>query len=490
MGGALKGYIRFLNISFLLLLVFSLYNKRNFLHSEITTSIEHFNSNFDEKIYTLKNEINFLDKTRKQLQIPEYKTKGRIKYFKVNDYGVYFDTATVMPETYEYYDIGEGKAHLNKRFDDSLIGVVYNKVRKVETTKLYEENADVYRGRGDIVFVDIFEEKWADVLQNSMLSKSFFKNTKSVSRDNIEFILYDSYVDRIYGLSMFSIVIPVYEMIGNREFLRGIWYFDFNNKFFMSDLERLKSKLHLDILIMDSKDKLVTSTDPKLLFKNVNLNDYYIYPLNKTNYKILVKRISLRNLLDYQEIVFILLIFILRVYLLKRERLEKEVNSLKIAERVRSHMMMRDSLTKLYNRYFVEKILTYPIYDCGVALIDIDYFKSINDNYGHDKGDHVLRGISNIIKLLGGRNVHGIRWGGEEFLILFKDTNRYELLKKLELIQISIKKLDLLEERSITASIGAVIMDIDSKEKLYEAISESDKNLYKAKSAGRDKIVM
>ncbi|MGL5624842.1 hypothetical protein, partial [Cetobacterium sp.] len=116
----MKSYIRFLKILFLLLLAFSMYNKSRFLRSEIKTSIGYFNSSFDEKIYILKNEVNFLEKTKKNLEVPKYKVMGRIKYFEVNGYGVYFDTAVVMPKTYEYYDIGSGRESLNKKFNNSF----------------------------------------------------------------------------------------------------------------------------------------------------------------------------------------------------------------------------------------------------------------------------------------------------------------------------------------------------------------------------------
>lgn len=59
------------------------------------------------------------------------------------------------------------------------------------------------------------------------------------------------------------------------------------------------------------------------------------------------------------------------------------------------------------------------------------------------------------------------------FFVLFKDTDRYKLLRKLELIQVSIKKLRIVENRVVTVSIGALIDDIDSKEALYKAVSES-----------------
>ncbi|WP_047394982.1 diguanylate cyclase domain-containing protein [Cetobacterium sp. ZOR0034] len=76
-----------------------------------------------------------------------------------------------------------------------------------------------------------------------------------------------------------------------------------------------------------------------------------------------------------------------------------------------------------------------------------------------------------------------------EFLLLFKDIERSELIRKLEIIKGYVKKIDILDEREITVSIGASIESIANKNELYKAIAESDKSLYKAKNSGRDCII-
>lgn len=475
----MKRYIGALNFLFIFLLIFSVINKKEALYSKIVINMEQFNNNFDEKIYLFKKEINYLYKTRKRIKIPQYETKGPIKYFDDNGQGVFFDKVESMPKTYYHYNFKSTKEMLNKNMNNSLKGMIYNKVNP-------------FSGEGDIIVIDRFDERWVEAFQENALLRSFFKFSKSISRDNIEFILYDKYVDNIYRKEMFTIIIPEYNVSGDSgesEILRGIWYFDLDENFFIEDLKEIERRTGLKAIVLDSKGKVVASLDKERDIEKIDLDRYYQFQLNRTNYKILVQRTTLRNILDLHEVIYILLLIALRLYLYKKQRLEREVDKLKLAEKIRGNLLVRDSLTRLYNRHFVETSLSYPLQNCGVVLLDIDYFKSINDNYGHDKGDHVLRGVSDILKLIGGRKTYAIRWGGEEFLLLFKDIERSELIRKLEIIKGYVKKIDILDEREITVSIGASIESIANKNELYKAIAESDKSLYKAKNSGRDCII-
>lgn len=124
-----------------------------------------------------------------------------------------------------------------------------------------------------------------------------------------------------------------------------------------------------------------------------------------------------------------------------------------------------------------------------VVLLDIDHFKNINDSFGHDKGDLVLKAVSNCIKLVSVGSADAFRWGGEEFLIIFKDTDKEKLLNKVNALQILIKDLNIIDNYRITASFGVIYTDIEDKNSFYSAVSKADKNLYTAKKTGRDKIV-
>ena len=144
---------------------------------------------------------------------------------------------------------------------------------------------------------------------------------------------------------------------------------------------------------------------------------------------------------------------------------DKTVSELKKTLSEINRLIVIDELTKCYNRRYINEKLPIDIESAkanklplSIAMIDIDYFKLINDKYGHLLGDLVLKDITNVIK----NNIRGksdwiARYGGEEFLILFNDTSKedaYNLSKRIKsVVENSIFKYDDIEI-NITISIG------------------------------------
>lgn len=125
-------------------------------------------------------------------------------------------------------------------------------------------------------------------------------------------------------------------------------------------------------------------------------------------------------------------------------------------------------------------------------MLDIDYFKSVNDTYGHLKGDDVLRELSKILKeSLRTYDIIG-RYGGEEFLIILPDTDPENALKLAERIRLSTEEsladnAALPAGRRVTVSIG--LTKANAADKDYETIIErADANLYRAKEKGRNRV--
>lgn len=153
-----------------------------------------------------------------------------------------------------------------------------------------------------------------------------------------------------------------------------------------------------------------------------------------------------------------------------------------------------DALTKLWNRHhlmhYMEKKLKEPGEFISIAIGDIDYFKRVNDTYGHECGDEVLRTLARIIEAqMEGQGV-AARWGGEEFIFLFENANGDEAQIKLSAVQDAIRKAvvryeDL--ELKITMTFGLV--EYDPKLKLHENIKVADDRLYVGKESGRDRII-
>ncbi len=123
----------------------------------------------------------------------------------------------------------------------------------------------------------------------------------------------------------------------------------------------------------------------------------------------------------------------------------------------------------------------------SLVMIDIDYFKRVNDTYGHETGDEVLVEIASLLKALIRKDDSIIRLGGEEFIVLLSNCDlevgkkkAEELRNKIELTPLSSKKL------SITASFGIVEYCCDAA--MDKLIHQADTFLYKAKDAGRNQL--
>ena len=158
-----------------------------------------------------------------------------------------------------------------------------------------------------------------------------------------------------------------------------------------------------------------------------------------------------------------------------------------------------DHLTELPNRHALDIILKQELnrikrkkYQSSIAMLDLDYFKVINDKYGHGTGDIVLQKFSSLLAA-NIRNCDFVaRYGGEEFIIYFPEIDckkASEIAEKLRLLihnnPIEISSND---DISITCSFG--IAAFNESKSIKDSIADADKALYKAKEGGRNKVVI
>ncbi|EPD8213139.1 GGDEF domain-containing protein [Yersinia enterocolitica] len=146
---------------------------------------------------------------------------------------------------------------------------------------------------------------------------------------------------------------------------------------------------------------------------------------------------------------------------------------------------IRDELTRLPNRrYFKNALMDLDNQSVYVFLIDIDFFKSINDKYGHYIGDDVLKTFSLMLGALFKNNVIAARVGGEEFAVIIQTSVYEEARLMAEKILTRVRELVINDEIRITVSIGAGIKkEKESQESLLRRI---DIALYQAKNSGRN----
>ena len=126
----------------------------------------------------------------------------------------------------------------------------------------------------------------------------------------------------------------------------------------------------------------------------------------------------------------------------------------------------------------------------GILMVDIDHFKRVNDRFGHDVGDDVLRAVAGAIAGAVRDDDVPARYGGEEFVVLLRKPSGTVALEIAERIRQAIAGLDLraLGLGSIRASIG-VAVQLDADQPIAELLAEADRALFRAKRAGRDRVV-
>lgn len=152
-----------------------------------------------------------------------------------------------------------------------------------------------------------------------------------------------------------------------------------------------------------------------------------------------------------------------------------------------------DSLTGLYNRYYFEEIKEllirkndkYP--KISVLIMDIDKFKDVNDTYGHDVGDEVLRGLATEISEELRVTETLIRWGGEEFLVICRNADENIGILIAERLRKKFSTIDFDQVGNKTVSIG--VAEVNLGDDILDTIKRADLALYEAKNTGRNRVV-
>ena len=180
-----------------------------------------------------------------------------------------------------------------------------------------------------------------------------------------------------------------------------------------------------------------------------------------------------------------------------RKRLHQRTVELRLAYQRIEELAQTDDLTGLPNRRSVVKMLDDEIArgrrapPCSVAMIDIDWFKRINDGYGHPAGDEVLRTLAITVFANIRANDRFGRYGGEEFLLVLPGTGRDEAERIMERLRRIVAEIDWKAfeiDRTVTISAGiATLVHDDSSDAI---LARADRALYAAKASGRNRIAV
>ena len=218
-----------------------------------------------------------------------------------------------------------------------------------------------------------------------------------------------------------------------------------------------------------------------------NFNKKKVAYIVAYNYSITLDIVKKRSaqilvLLTVVNAVMTMLIF----FLLQREKRKTEYASKEA---------IHDPLTAILNRRGFDQMLEHKIFvskrylsELSIIFFDIDHFKNINDTYGHDIGDVILKELTTVIKEQIRESDVFARWGGEEFVILLPMSSLSDALLLAEKLQTKIKDTHFSVVDHLTCSFG--VTQLKQNDQVETFLKRVDEFLYLAKTTGRDKIVI
>ena len=249
--------------------------------------------------------------------------------------------------------------------------------------------------------------------------------------------------------------------------------------------------VYFDKTLTQSGNSSEEITNIKNDLENLNISDHSIRELGVLQSKLIDTVYNLENSMEKSK-----------VELLNNKsqfnelhetviRLQKELESVNEEKDL-------DYLTNVLNRRALDKEIVkidkkHKMFGTNYAVIfyDIDYFKAINDTFGHDCGDAVLRTFAGILKKLTRKEDVLARYGGEEFIVLLNYDKENEIIKYLNRVKNLIKNSDFkYKDDEITVEFSAGLSFRNKYDTYFEALASADELLYKAKNSGRDKIVL
>ena len=462
------------------------------------------NSSVESINYKLK-ALNILEEKQLSSEIAELLVDIGIDYI---DAGNYNEALKYLLKGLEY-DIKDKSDNAYVK-SYTIINLVdcYNKLNDFENSQKYYEMFDKYIYdyenediRNQIITVmnlyrsdyEIRTGNLTEALRLLNLSKSQYEQTKQFYFYNFEILLNETYGDLNYKLGEYEEALKYHKEAETIVSETEIAY----------PKENLNDKIYLDYKALGDNENTI-----KYLEKNNELkseithkknSQYSQYLLNefesKKNTKMILQLKNQRaSMLRFIIILFgaicLIGIFVVIISIKNKEivRLNELFKSLSVTDgltQISNRRALDELLSENWNEY-VDKYM--PI---SFIMIDIDYFKKYNDNYGHLEGDKILKDVADTIKKSCRSTDFVSRYGGEEFIIILLKTEKQDVISIIERIQKNIDDLNLEHKYSevsdrLTLSIGASISSYGENRSYEEYIKEADEALYTSKKRGRN----
>ena len=180
------------------------------------------------------------------------------------------------------------------------------------------------------------------------------------------------------------------------------------------------------------------------------------------------------------------------------ERLQRQLIEIGLLQSKLREQAIRDPLTNLFNRRYLEETLDRELaraeresYPVCIIMIDLDHFKKINDTYGHDAGDEVLRALAKTLSEQSRRGDFACRYGGEEFVIVMPNITKHTAYERARKLRRRLNSLEIPYEcHRLTTTISMGIASYPANGETRQALLRAaDQAMYGAKRAGRDHIL-
>lgn len=362
-----------------------------------------------------------------------------------------------------------------------------NNVLEEFSVIIEKENKIKYIGNDENIYENL------DALEKKMvlLKKTIVGNSKIKSRESIVYVFTDFYFNKKHEVSHFYMFSPEYKQ-GELVKVLGL---KIRGTFFLNEFIESTTNLKSELKIIDSHNIIVASFNRGIFNKKLDQIGEYVFDVyrkntvdvGESNYRI-VSSINIQTIFFFSLIEAIVILVILKPIYNKIFNLLKE-------NKKNYDRSVKDHLTGLFNRRGFYENMVFNNNPVGIAIIDIDNFKNVNDTYGHDNGDEVLKVVANVVSSNVRESDIAVRWGGEEFFILFKNIEKSLLLERLNKIRKEIEKINFdhlysCEGLKITISVGVYHGIINNVEKFNLCLNKADKNLYYAKNNGKNQVVL
>ncbi len=258
-------------------------------------------------------------------------------------------------------------------------------------------------------------------------------------------------------------------------------------------IDQISKDAEIKVLILDKSEKSqimygnpeIIDMDPEKIIKKTDFGDWEIYYIPD----------ELTNNFNYSIIYLVILLGIMVILsaTISLYRISVKHMQLRNKNRTLNETAVTDRLTGVFNREMLERNIHSEIdradrleYDLSIILFDLDHFKHVNDNFGHEAGDRVLIGTAAKAKEIIRKSDLLVRWGGEEFLIIVSGGSLNIAVGIAEKLRTAISKIEYNDIGHVTISLGiAQRLEYEFWGSLFKRV---DNALYKAKNDGRNRL--